>query len=231
MPPAPARRGRGLARLVRDEDAAVVLEYAFVAPVLIALLVGILNIALIYLAQEGLETATESAARLVMTGDAQTMTIGTGSSAYTGMTAANFKTAVCSGLSGTDVNGNAVSYAGSLPPFLSCNRLAVNVQIVPAGCTSPTITTPTYTYSANGTLTSTGSGYGNVTCSGGTNDNAGLSGSQGNLVVLQLSYLWPTMVSPGGLTAINQSGASRLLVATYVFTVENYLCPSGDASC
>lgn len=207
------------------------LEYAFVAPVLIALLVAILNIALIYLAQEGLETATESAARLVMTGDAQTMTIGSGSTAYTGMTAANFKTAVCSGLSGTDVNGNAVTYPGSLPPFLSCNRLAVNVEIIPAGCTSPTITTPTYTYNSSGTLTGTGSGYGNVTCSGASNDNAGLSGSQGNLVVLQLSYLWPTITSPGGLSAINQSGASRLLVATYVFTVENYLCASGASSC
>ena len=223
--------GRVWDRLVRDRRGAVTLEYAFVAPLLIALIMAILNVALIYLAQEGLETATESAARLIMTGDAQTMTTGSGSSAVTGLSASQFKTAVCSGLSGTDVNGSAVSYAGSLPPFLSCNNLSVNVEIFPTGCTSPTISAPTYTYNSSGTLTSTGSNYGNETCDGTSNDGAGLSGAQGKLVVVQLSYLWPTLASPWGLGASNQPGRNRLLVSTYVFTIENYLCASGSTTC
>jgi Flp pilus assembly protein TadG len=232
------RLATGLSALRGDTRGSMALEYALVGPAFIVLILGILHIALIYFAQEGLETAVESAARLIMTGQAQTIVLPSGKTTYTGMTASDFKTAVCSSVTGKDVNGNAVTYASSLPPFLACDRLAVNVQVVPSNCASPTITTPTYTYT-NGTLTSTGTGFGAVTCAGAwsnastaTNTTAQgqLAGTQGKLVIMQLSYLWPTVSLPWGLTFANQQGNNRLLLATYVFTVESYLCSDGTTT-
>jgi hypothetical protein len=66
----------------------VALEMALVAPLLIALVLGILHTALIFLAQEGLETAAENAGRLIMTGQAQ----------QGAMTQAQFKSAACASL-------------------------------------------------------------------------------------------------------------------------------------
>ncbi len=229
---------RRLKHLGSDETGSMALEYAFVAPAFLALILGVMHVALIYFAQEGLETAVEGAARLIMTGEAQTLVLpGSGTTTYTGMKAADLKTAICSGISGqvattssTGVTTNkSVTYARSLPPFLACDRLAVNVQVVPSSCTSPTITTPTYTYT-NGTLTSTGGGFGTVNCTGTTNSNGGLAGTQGQLVIMQLTYLWPTASLPMGFNLVNQQGGNRLLLATYVFTVESYLCADGTTT-
>ena len=219
-----------LARLRGDTTGSMALEYAFVAPAFIALILGILHVSLIYFAQEGLETAIESAARIIMTGQAQTSTVTSGGTTHLGMSATDFKTAVCSGMTAKDVNGNVVTYAKSLPPFLACDRLAVNVQIIPASCSSPTITTPTYTYSSTGAVTSTGTGFGTVSCTGTGNTNGGLVATQGKLVILQLSYLWPTASLPMGFNLVNQPNGNRLLLATYVFTVESYLCADGTTT-
>lgn len=226
--PRPARRF--CQKLWRDASGGATIEFALVTPAVIALLLAILHIALIYLAQEGLETAVEASSRLILTGSAQTLQLGSGTGAYTGMKAADFKTAVCNGISGKDASGAAVTYPSSLPPFLTCNRLYVNVQVVPANCTTPTITTPNFTYT-NGTLTSTGTGYGQSNCAGTTNSNGGISGTQKSLVIVQLIYLWPTVSAPLGLNFVNQANGNRMLVATSVVTVEGYLCASGVTSC
>ncbi|WP_343613203.1 TadE/TadG family type IV pilus assembly protein [Novosphingobium sp.] len=217
-------------RLWANRDGGVAMEFAFVAPPFVALVLGILHIALIYMAQEGLETAVENAARLVMTGAAQSMTTGTNSAA--GMSATDFKSAVCSGISGKDSNGNAVTYSGVLPPFLTCDRLTVNVQVVPTGCTSPTITVPVYTYDkTTGKLTGTSAGYGTVSCDGTSTGTNGIGSTQGKLVIMQLAYLWPTVSGPLGVNFVNQNyGNNRLLVATYTFTVEQYLCPTDPST-
>ncbi|WP_068079550.1 TadE/TadG family type IV pilus assembly protein [Novosphingobium rosa] len=216
--------------LLADTSGGPAIEFALVVPAFIALLLGILHIALIYLAQEGLETAVEAASRLILTGNAQTMQLGSGTSAYTGMSSSDFKTAVCNGLTGKDSSGNSVTYASALPPFLACSRLYVNVQIMPAGCTSPTVSTPTFNYT-NGVLTSNSTSYGNSSCDGTTTSNSGLSGSQNDLVVVQLAYLWPTISAPLGLNFINQANGNRLLVATSVVTVEGYACATGSTTC
>ena len=104
--PSPRLAG-ALRALWRDCDGSAILEFAFVGPMFIALLMGILSIGLTYLTQGGLETAAETAARLVMTGQAQTIKV-TGNSTA-GMTAANFKTAICSGLTGTNAAGNILT--------------------------------------------------------------------------------------------------------------------------
>lgn len=206
------------------------MEFAFVAPPFVALVLGILHIALIYMAQEGLETAVESAARLVMTGAAQSIT--TGNSSTAGISASDFKSAVCNGITGKDANGSSVTYPGVLPPFLTCDRLTVNVQVVPTGCTSPTITVPTYNYNkTTGALTSTSAGFGTVSCDGKTTGSDGIGTTQGKLIIMQLAYLWPTVSGPLGLNFVNQSyGNNRLLVATYTFTVEQYLCPTNAST-
>lgn len=221
---------RSARRWRQDTSGNALIEFALVAPAYLALIIGIMHTALIYLAQEGLETAAQASARLLVTGSAQALTIGTGGTAYTGMSAADFKRAICQGINGTDARGNSVRYPGALPPFLSCSQLAVNVQVVPDGCTAPVIRTPTYTYTG-GVLTSTGSGFGTSNCAGTTNANDGIDGSQNSLVVLQLSYLWPTTMGPMGLNFVNQPGNKRLIVATTVLTVEAYACPSGASSC
>lgn len=246
----PDRRSGGMAgRLVRrlkglpeDKDGSMALEYALIAPAFIALILGILHVALIYFAQEGLETTVEGAARIMMTGQAQTI-IPAGQT-YTGLTGANFKTAICQGLAGQVASTNsagvvtysAATIAKSLPPFLACDRLAVNVEIVPSSCTSPTITTPNYTWSGSAL---TGAGFGAVTCTGSWSSSSTatdstqqnqLKGTQGQLVILQLAYAWPTTSVPMGFNLVNLSNGNRLLLATYAFTVEGYLCKDGTTT-
>ena len=112
-------RRRSLAELASDTSGGALMEYAFVGPMFIALLLACLYTALVFLAQQGLETAAEGAARLIMTGQAQTAN----------MTAAQFKTAACA----------------QLPAFLACDRLYVDVQTI--NQFSTTTTPPTFTYS------------------------------------------------------------------------------------
>jgi hypothetical protein len=102
--------------------------------------------------------------------------------------------------------------------------------VVPAGCTSPNLANPTYTYTS-GVLTSTGTGYGQASCNGSTNANAGLAGTQSRLAILQLIYLWPTAKGPLGLNFVNQPNNNRMMVATAVFTIEGYGCAPGSTTC
>lgn len=194
-----------------------ILEFAIVGPAFIALLLAILYAMLIYLAQQMLETAAQNAGRLLLIGSAQTTTLANG---HVGMTASDFKNAICNGASGTDASGNAVTIPVLLPPMLSCSRLTVNVATANSYNVASTAA-PTFTYDSNGVLTSTGTGYSYQ--SGGAGQN--------RIVVLQLIYLWPTGTGPLGLNLSNQPNSNRMLVATSVFTAENYSCSSSQTSC
>jgi Flp pilus assembly protein TadG len=203
--------------LSRDRKGLAVLEFAIVGPAFLALLLAILYTMLIYLAQQMLETAAQSAGRLMLTGTAQTTQLANG---HVGMTATDFKNAICNGFSGTGANGQAVSMPSLLPSMLSCSRLTVNVTTASAYNVSNTAA-PTFTYDSHGVLTSTGTGY-NYQSSGA---------GQNRIVVLQLIYLWPTGKGPLGLDLSNQPNANRQLVATSVFTTENYTCNTSQTSC
>jgi len=74
-----------LRRFFRQTRATSSVEFALIATPFIALTLGILQTALIFLAEQSLETAAATAARLVMTGQAQN----------NGWTAAQFKQQVC----------------------------------------------------------------------------------------------------------------------------------------
>lgn len=88
-------------RLARARDGAAALEFALAAPLFLALMLATLQIALVYLGQQGLESAAEAAASLIQSGQPQRQ----------GWSAGQFHDAACAGL----------------PPFLSCGALGVAV--------------------------------------------------------------------------------------------------------
>jgi Flp pilus assembly protein TadG len=147
--PIGARKTR-LNALWRDSRASPTIEFALVAPMFIALVLGVLNLALVYLAQQGLETTAEASARLIMTGQAQSYSGTTASgTAYTGMTQADFKAAACK----------------TLPPFLTCDRLLVDITTTNSFSAAVT-SAPSLTYDASGNV-------------------------QTQIVVMRLLYRWP----------------------------------------
>ena len=89
-------------RFIRSTRAATAVEFGMVAAPFIALLIAILQLAVVQIAQQVLQTATNQAARLIMTGQAQNE----------GMTSSGFQQQVCN---------NAT-------PLFTCSNLYVNVQ-------------------------------------------------------------------------------------------------------
>lgn len=203
--------------LFRNREGASTVEFAIVGPAFIAFLLAILYTILIYLAQQMLETAAQSAGRLLLTGAAQTTQLANG---HVGMSASDFKNAICNGTSGTNASGQTVTIPALLPSMLSCSRLTVNVTTASSYNVASTAS-PTFTYDSNGVLTSTGTGY---------NYQSGGNG-QNSIVILQLIYLWPTGTGPLNLNLINQPNSNHMLVATSVFTTENYTCSASQTSC
>lgn len=214
-----ARKGVGplVRNLWKNRAGTAAMEFAIVGPAFIAFLLAILYTMLIYLAQQMLETTAEGAGRLMLTGFAQTTQAPNGT---VGLSASDFKTAICNGLSGTNPAGETVSTPKLLPPLLTCSRLTVHVTTATSYNVAST-TAPTFTYDSNGVLVSTGTGY---------NYQSGGSGKN-RIIVLQLIYLWPTGKGPLGLNLINEPNANRKLVATSVFTTEDYACPASQSSC
>jgi len=69
---------RFLRRLGRSSDGAALIEFAILGPAFLALLVAILQTGVVFLFQQTLQTATTQTARLIMTGQAQTQNISSG---------------------------------------------------------------------------------------------------------------------------------------------------------
>lgn len=116
------------AALRRDVRGAAAIEFALVGSSFLALLFGSLQIALIFFAQQSLETAAEATTRQIMTGQVQ----------QGGMTASQFKTAACN----------------NLPTFFKCANLMVDIQTA-SSFSAATTTMPTLTYDSNGNVTNT----------------------------------------------------------------------------
>ncbi|MBN8987711.1 MAG: pilus assembly protein [Rhizobiales bacterium] len=75
-----------LRRFRRNRSGSAVVEFALVAPMFFGLLFAIIETALMFFASQVLETVTQDSARLIFTGQAQNQKL----------TAAQFKSAVCS---------------------------------------------------------------------------------------------------------------------------------------
>lgn len=100
---AAGRRGlmgsRLMRRFVRRQDGAAAVEFALVAAPFLALTFAILETAMVFFAGQTLEAAASDAARLIMTGQAQTK----------GFSQADFKKAVCDRIFGLFDCTNGVS--------------------------------------------------------------------------------------------------------------------------
>ena len=161
---------RAAAHFAACNRGAAALEFALAAPLFIALIMAILQLALVYLGQAGLEGAAEASARLIESGVPQQQ----------GWDAGRFKQAACA----------------ALPPFLTCDRLSVDVTGV----------------------TSLADGAGPPPAV----DGAFAPGGPDALVVVRLSYLWPVGSSPPWLNLADQPGGNRMLLATQLFRTEPY---------
>lgn len=207
--------GRGCAALARDCEGGTMMEYAFVGPPFIALLLANFHTALVFFAQESLDTAVEDSVRLLQTGQVQTYqgTNGQGQTYY-GMTAADFRKAICGQLNGIPK---------LLPPVLTCSSSKLFVDVSTPNVTSISSVSsssqlpPAFTYDTNGNV---------------TNTFAYSTGNSGQITQLRLMYLWPVPTGPFGWKLGNQgSGSNRLLTSTTVFKNESYTCATGQASC
>jgi Flp pilus assembly protein TadG len=118
-----ARRTR--ADLFRAEDGAAAIEFALVAAPFFAMLIAIVDLALLFFAQAELETAVEKVSRQVLTGQALSQ----------GLTATQFQQALCPYL-----------------PTFTCNNVMVDLQTAPSFSNANT-SAPTLTYDANGNVT------------------------------------------------------------------------------
>jgi Flp pilus assembly protein TadG len=124
-----ARSGRAmLALFVRRQNGAAAIEFALVAAPTIALVLAILQIGLVYFAQEALETTVEQTARLVLTGQAP--------SAGGAQSASQFAAQLCK----------------NSPGLFNCSGFMINLQ--PAtSFANANVAAPTLTYDANGNVT------------------------------------------------------------------------------
>jgi Flp pilus assembly protein TadG len=118
-----------LVRLAQCQRGGPAMEYALLAPMFLALLIAIMQIALVFIAQQALETAAQGTARLALTGQSQ-------AGAWS---AATFKSKACTALTAS-------------APFMSCNGLFVDVATATSFATANT-SVPTITYDSSGNVT------------------------------------------------------------------------------
>lgn len=108
--PAPRkRRGFALSRWRRDESGATAVEMALISPIFFAMLFGIMQLGYRFFVSEALDTAVNTAARNIMTGQVQAQGI---------TTAVAFKNAMLCQTSGVRV----------MPSFIDCSSLVIDVQ-------------------------------------------------------------------------------------------------------
>src|SRR5690242_4172888 len=113
--PAPTRFTllAALRRFRRSRRGSAAVEFALVAPVFFALLFAIIEVAIMFFASQVLETVTQSSARVLLTGQAQsgTVTACAVSGVSTPCSQATFKTYVCS----------------QIPALFDCSKLSIDV--------------------------------------------------------------------------------------------------------
>jgi Flp pilus assembly protein TadG len=119
-------------RFVRRQDGAAAVEFALVMLPFFALMFAIIQTALVFFAQQALETITGNAARLILTGQAQAQ----------GLTQTTFKTAVCGQVvalfncaSGININVQTFSnfVSASMPSLIGNGSLQANTFVYQPG--------------------------------------------------------------------------------------------------
>jgi Flp pilus assembly protein TadG len=127
---APRHGVRGIvAGFLRKQSGSAALEFALVAGPFIALTLALLQVGLIYFAQEALESTVEQSARLVLTGQ---------------VTNAN--------TSQTDFRN--LKLCPNSPGLFTCSSFMIDLQPAPS-LSNADVTTPTITYDGSGNITNT----------------------------------------------------------------------------
>ncbi len=121
-----ASRLRSCKYFVRCKKGATAVEFALVAAPFLALLVALIQTALVFFAGRVLDATTETASRIILTGQAQTAN----------MTQAQFATNVCNN-----------TFA-----LFNCNKFMINVQSYSDFSSASTVT-PTLTFNGQGQVT------------------------------------------------------------------------------
>src|ERR1700759_494711 len=124
------RRTKAVARFCRSSGGTTAVEFAFIAPPFLALLIAILQLASYLFAQQALQTAVVAAGRLILTGQVQNASL----------TQSQFKT--------NDV-------CPLLPAIFTCSNLYVNVQTY-SNFSGASTTIPSLTISSSGAVSGTG---------------------------------------------------------------------------
>ncbi|WP_051948895.1 TadE/TadG family type IV pilus assembly protein [Methylosinus sp. PW1] len=119
----PRARGAGLLACRRG---AAIVEFAFIAAPLFAILIAICQVGVVFLAQQELESAVEKSARMLLTGEVQ----------KGGLDREQFKTKVC----------------GGLTALFTCTQLIVDLQTASAFASVDT-SAPVLTYDSSGNVT------------------------------------------------------------------------------
>jgi Flp pilus assembly protein TadG len=117
---------RSWKRYARCNNGAGAVEFAIIAAPFLALLIAIIQTALVFFASRVLDETTEQASRYILTGQAQT----------SGMTQAQFANYVCQKTS----------------TLFNCNNLMINVQNYSSFASANT-STPTLTFDSSGAVT------------------------------------------------------------------------------
>jgi Flp pilus assembly protein TadG len=180
--------------LVRNDKGAAAVEFALVAAPFLALLVALLQTAMVFFASRMLDEITEEASRYVLTGQAQT----------SNMSAAQFRTHVCTG---DPVLTKLVS------ALFTCSKFLINAQSYSNFAAANT----------NDPISGFNASNQPVDSNGNVLTMSWAPGNPGDIVVLQIMYQWPVVGGPLGfsLSSPNNNG-NRLLMSTAVFKNEPY---------
>lgn len=119
-------------KLAHDRRGSPAIEFALVAPPLAALIVAVMQVSLVFFAQQNLETTAEKSVRQLLTGQAQQANSGAG------LSQSEFKTLVCS----------------KLPFFMKCANVIVDVRSATSFSNASTAA-PTLTFDSSGNITNT----------------------------------------------------------------------------
>jgi Flp pilus assembly protein TadG len=120
------RRLAPLSRFRTARDGATAVEFALIGPVFLALLIAVLQVGIVFFAEQALQSAAVAASRLVLTGQAQSSS----------MTQAQFLNAICP----------------SVRSLFTCSNIMVDVQNYNS-FSSSNYSTPTLTYDGQGNVT------------------------------------------------------------------------------
>ena len=187
---------RLLRRFQRNRTGSAAVDFMLVAPLFFALLFAIIETAIMFFASQVLESITQEAARMVMTGQAQNGQVS--ECGGTPCTQATFKKHVCD----------------QIPAGLfNCNLIYVDVENYP---NYQSITLPTPIDSHGNFVNNTAYNPG---ASSACSNNSSCSNS---IVVVRLYYAWQLFVTGLGYNISNMSGNQRLLMATAVFRNEPF---------